>query len=356
MARNITYLLGAGASYHSIPVVEQLNKRMELFLNMATPHQKGEEILEKSFYKNLNLETTLQKYQDIVKNALKHKTVDTYAKKLFLQRKTDELQILKEFLCLYFAFEQSIDNRKIAFGQSFASIPKDALQCIVDGLYCHLDYRYDVFLASLLDKNMKLPSNINIISWNYDHQFELAYMDYAQCNFNEAKTNLKIYPHEKSENGQIVKLNGSANQIIIDGEIYNFESHNSKNDFYFDSLNEITRKKSITEIREYALNFAWEGTKIQKRAIALAQDIMENTNELIIIGYSFPYFNRNVDIDIIGKSNAQSIKVQCLEGDFRGIKQSLVDIFGDDFGSQIHFHDDLSQFYIPSVQFSNNNN
>ncbi len=356
MAKNITYLLGAGASYHSIPVVDQLNRRMELFLNMAIPHQNGESILDKSFYHELDLQSILSKYTKVVNEALKHKTVDTFAKKLFLQKNNSELHLLKEFLCLYFAFEQSTDLRKmVSQGQPFLELPNETLQSTYDHICCHLDYRYDVFMASLLGENIELPKNINIISWNYDHQLELAYMDYAQCSFNDSKTKLKIYPHEKSESGQIIKLNGSANQMLLNGEIYSFEGYKSKADFYIDTISELENKRSISEKKEYALNFAWEDTKIQKRAITLAQDIMVNTDELIIIGYSFPYFNRSVDIDIIAKSNAQSIKVQCLERDFRGIKQSIVDIFEPEYESQIHYYDDLSQFYIPSVQFYNNN-
>src|SRR5690606_32094748 len=104
---------------------------------------------------------------------------------------------------------------------------------------------------------------------------------------------------------------------------------------------------------EYALNFAWERNEIQKHAISLAKHILENTDELIIIGYSFPNFNRSVDIDVLYDFHGNSIKIQCIEKDFGGLKQSLIDIFGEDISSKIHFHDDLSQFYIPSVQFNN---
>lgn len=352
MKRNITYLLGAGASYHSIPVVDQLNKRMELFLNMSIPHQTDEKILDTTFYKNFDLKDILNKYRDVISEALKHKTVDTYAKKLFLQKRNSELYLLKEFLCLYFAFEQSIDDRKLAFGQPFMEIPKENLQSLVHNINCHLDYRYDVFFASLLDENMELPSNINIISWNYDHQLELAYMDYARCTFNVSKTKLKIFPHDKNDKGRIIKLNGSANQMLINGELFNFEQSDSKDDFFIDALTEIVKENDSLK-KEYALNFAWEGTPIQKTAISLAKEIMENTDELIIIGYSFPFFNRNIDIDIVSTYEAQSIKVQCLETDFKGIQQSINDIFGGGIENQIHFHNDLSQFHIPSIHFYN---
>jgi hypothetical protein len=233
MAKNITYLLGAGASYHSIPVVDSLNDRMELFLNMATPHQKGDPIIDKTFYNELNLQSILQKYGNVMLQALKHRTVDTFAKKLFLQKNWDDLHILKEFLCLYFAFEQSPDDRKVVLpGQGFSHIAKEKLQSTLDGLHNHLDYRYDIFLAALLNDEMELPSNINIISWNYDHQFEMAYGDYAKCNFNVSKSKLKIYPHEKCDDGQIIKLNGSANQFILNDRIINFEHHESKRDFF----------------------------------------------------------------------------------------------------------------------------
>lgn len=365
MGKNITYLLGAGASYHSIPVVEAMKDRMEFFINMCgdtMPLAFGLENsfkmdspnIDTSYYGKIELSNILDKYRSILDETLKHRTVDTYAKKLFLRKEEIKLNLLKEFLCLYFAFEQAIDNRKIVKGKSYKNLPQESQQSILDNLNCCLDYRYDVFLASLLGKDMKLPDNVNIISWNYDHQIELAYMDYALCTFNEAKTHLKIYPHDKAENGQIIKLNGSANQFILNDKVHAFEYYLSKNDLYIDIIHEITTPKSLSEKGEYALNFAWEKTPIQKKAISLSKGIIEKTDELIIIGYSFPYFNRSVDIDILSNCNASTIKVQCLHSDFKGIKQSLLDIWGEDISSQIHYHDDLSQFYIPSVQFYNN--
>lgn len=364
--KKITYLLGAGASYHAIPVVDAMNSRMKLFLEMCdetipiafgleSPIKMDSPKIDEELYKHIDLKNILDKYKAIIYEAIKHKTIDTYAKKLFIRSEGPNLFLLKEFLCLYFAFEQSNNINKVVKGKPFEKLQKEIKDSILNDFNTHLDYRYDVFFATLLDKNTKeLPQNIKIISWNYDHQIELAYSDFTGCNIEEAKEFLKVFPRKEEVDGNIIKLNGSANQAIYitdsrSASFHTFEFHKSKNDFLYDTLH---NNSSVNHtIKEYALNFAWEEKEHQKKSIELASSIIKNTDELIIIGYSFPYFNRKIDYKILKVFMGRSIRIQCLEKDFNGIKQNICDIFGEDLGSKIQYHDDLSQFYIPSSQF-----
>lgn len=355
MARNITYLLGAGASYHAIPTVDSLNTRMKIFLEMFDDYtnytsldnpKTFESTVQKDFYQDLNMKGLMAEFKEVVELALLHRTVDTYAKKLYLKGEESKLLKLKSFLCCYFAFEQCRSERKIARGKHFERLNTDLEKLfLVD-----LDYRYDVFLASLLQSDLTLPDNIKIVSWNYDHQLELAYIDYSGNNFNSAKKRLNIFPFVSSSEANIIKLNGSAdfftNTKSKKGIPFTTGNHHTQ---YIETL-QFMENDSFNSSTIPNLKFAWEddlNPEAQLRAI----DIMNYTDELIIIGYSFPYFNRSVDKRLIQSLKSVNIKIQCNKEHFTGIQQNLVDIIGEDVHDQIKYHDDLDQFYIPMSQF-----
>ena len=122
MREQITYILGAGASYHSIPIVNTMNQRMLMFLNLFKEFKNykdspgtvfiSTQASLKDMYKPY-LHQGFEKYREVVEEAVKHYTVDTYARKLWLQNKKIKLKTLKEFLCLFFAFEQSSRSDKL---------------------------------------------------------------------------------------------------------------------------------------------------------------------------------------------------------------------------------------------------
>ena len=84
-----------------------------------------------------------------------------------------------------------------------------------------LDSRYDSFFATLLNNNKLLNPNINIVSWNYDMQFELAYSDFNfdRYNIGMIQDMLQVFPTAHINNyvdynkSAIIKLNGTCNFI-----------------------------------------------------------------------------------------------------------------------------------------------
>ncbi len=373
MSKNITYLLGAGASYHSIPIVNTMNERMRMFLNMLENYKKydhdsfkgkvdyGSRIKFPEFYKNID-SFSFGKYKEVVNEAFKHHTVDTYARKLWLRRQRGHLKLLKEFLCLYFAFEQSPNSDKLLYGTPYDHENVEPYIKHKDHIKISLDYRYDVFMATLLNEYMELPDNISVISWNYDYQLELAYMSYANCSMRVAINDLSIYPGIKEiENSNIVKLNGSAIQRglkekdeWISWDICPINNH----DFYkaalndaFDSSPNLERARS-----ENLINFAWEDRLYQAKAIKRAKEILSNAQELIVIGYSFPNFNKKIDAQLFSRiqPNQMNIKVQCEPEHYIGIEESLKSlnsVIEEDI--EIELHKDLKQFYIPAYHLIN---
>lgn len=210
-----------------------------------------------------------------------------------------------------------------------------------------------MFFASLLNTELELPDNVNIISWNYDHQLEMGYQNYSALNILKCQEKLDIYPRESATNGKVVKLNGSAHQWY----------DKNRNSYLFDEedgdiFKSIMRSFAHPTLKtsKFALNFAWEKGPNQRRAIEIAEDILEKTDELVIIGYSFPYFNRDVDIKLLMRTldSVKRIKVMVHPNDFESVKQSIQDIIGEFAGSIVpELHNDLDQFYIPSKFFGN---
>jgi hypothetical protein len=369
MSKNITYLLGAGASFHSIPIVSTMNERMLLFLNMLERYKiydnesMGERVQISShidfpdYYNGLN-STSFGKYKEVVNEAFKHHTVDTYARKLWLRRQRGHLKLLKEFLCLYFAFEQSPNADKLLYGAPDDHENVGPYIKHQDHINESLDYRYDVFMATLLNEHMRLPENISIISWNYDYQIELAYMSYADCSMKEAIGRLSLYPGlSEIDKARVIKLNGSAIQrgLKEKGEWISWDicPHND-DDFYRAALNDAFDSSPNSERArsENLINFAWEDRLYQARAIERAKEIISNTHELIVIGYSFPNFNKKIDAQIFSgiKKIHYKIKVQCGIDDYHSIDENIKTLGSFMPNADIEYIKNIDQFYIPAYQ------
>ena len=104
MGSNITYLLGAGASCKAMPLVSDMKERMVSLYHMLDSSNQSSDVW---IFKN-KTDRLFERYKPIVNEMANHYTPDTYAKKLFLKGDNDKLLILKEFLNLYFHYEQDI--------------------------------------------------------------------------------------------------------------------------------------------------------------------------------------------------------------------------------------------------------
>lgn len=353
MNNNVTYLIGAGASYNAIPTVESLNDSIKLFMDMMLKFDFKYVSKINDFYK-INPKSIVEKFRFVVQEALNHRTVDTYAKKLFLQKRTEELNDLKAFLSLYFAFEQTFEKGKTLVS-SGAGIVQDIdvikyKNSIRKKFETQIDYRYDVFYATLLNEKLELPHNVNIISWNYDEQWEIALGEYLiNYDSDSLASRVKLFPFENNK-PQIFKLNGNANNVKLKNTAKKLKPLPFGDKFQ--NLLFAFDKYELNEF-EFGLKFAWEASAHYKEMDDRVNKIVSATTELIVIGYSFPYFNRKIDRSILrnARMNLKEIRVQCLEKDYSSIHQSIKDVLEmDDVDANqiIQFHDDVSQFYIPN--------
>lgn len=325
--KKITYLLGAGASANAIPVVAGLKERFKLFLEII-----------KNTRNDISVET-LNEFKEICLKFDSHYSPDTYAKKLFLQNPNihtnSEYHKFKDYLTTYLLFEQ-LSKTNFDIEKLFIHIEKNG-EYINDNrqhfnrINLDLDYRYDAFWATILRNDgtgVKIPDEINIISWNYDIQVEKSYMNFTGLTFDDTVEKLNIVglkqeiPENDLQFSKLIKLNGSA--VIFKNErfddLFDFQNHKldeSAFDIIYDSL-----KQRRTEIKN-CLRFAWENDTIKTQARERARNIIRNSDIIIVIGYSFPYFNREVDQyilqDVSTEMGRQSVYLQLLEKDYKDV-------------------------------------
>lgn len=299
--KRVTYLIGAGASAEALPVVFGLPKRFKFFIDLMN---------NTSISGGLHPDT-MGDLNYVLRNIENHSTVDTYAKKLFLQnpdlRANKEYDRLLNSLSCYFIYEQLKKDKTVkenaVLNREFYKERPDF--DFLNAIHNDLDKRYDTFFATVLTHDRStnqliLPKEINIISWNYDSQFEKAYMNYSGMSYDDSLDALNFIGLKDGEKVRVnqssfIKLNGTAGFFTDKdkfGDLFDYSAH---------EMNEETVgifKKILSSGRsEYknSLRFAWVESDCSKYAIQAAIDVLKNSDIIVIIGYSFPYFNREVD-------------------------------------------------------------
>jgi len=284
--QKITYLLGAGASCHALPVVEKIPERLKDFILQLESKELQPPV--EGYYSDIDVsglaEPISEYYKKMInslhwlyKASIKHSSIDTFAKKLFLIGDNPCLAELKIGLSLFFAYEQ-INN-----------LP---------------DPRYDSFFASILDHSLKLPERVKILTWNYDSQIEISYSGFSgQEDIALCSKQLGVYT--KSDNNppgtpSVFKINGTT--------AFRPRKENYHKLFLTKRRERIDLELSQTFTRDYAeaacapseqlLSFAWEPEVANNLLVKINESVKE-TDVLVIIGYSFPYFNREIDRQII---------------------------------------------------------
>lgn len=330
--KKITYIFGAGASRNALPIVGEIPIRILKLIEFLENEDLSLESDLSFDFPNGNTKSKREwqlEMIDALKWALqasqKHASVDTFAKKLFIKDQFDELKRLKVALSVFFIFEQ------------IRSKP---------------DFRYDAFFASLLNENIHdLPENVRI-SWNYDYQFELSFSEYTgSTDIKQNQEKLRVYTKHGNEHARggfgIYKLNGTTGLQHDNGRIYLYSpSLTTAIDRSF--VEQIT-KSYITATYQKgttpALSFAWErdfGGDIVAKAVEKTKD----TSVLIVIGYSFPFFNRTIDRQIIGSMDQLS-KVYFQSPDADTVKERFQALKDNLSGIQLVPKYDVDQFLLP---------
>lgn len=356
--KKLTYIIGAGASAEALPVVSNFNERLEMFIFLL------KEYVEQDIYYELFT---------LMNNIKNHSTVDTYAKKLYLQDKSlgqPEYRRMINLISSYFIFEQLKKGANIAqpsnkkIKEFFDELKTDTdihLSYVND-----LDIRYDAFFAAILKHDNKdkiiVPPEINVISWNYDSQFEKAYMNYTGCKYDETLEHLNVIgaygrDFHNVPKSTFVKLNGMAGFVtdkLKCGELFDY-SINRLDDISMTILAETVSNKHANY--ETSIRYAWIKNSESENAILAANTILKNSDIIVVIGYSFPYFNREVDRAIFENVNVEGKYEFKVSGKTAKIyiqsPPSSNDQIADAFRSIIpnavtHPYTSVNQFLIPN--------
>lgn len=295
----LTYLIGAGASVGAIPIVNELLPNISSFIaefkSLVTNYEISPIPNNIQIIKSPSelLDEMEEDVKWLLSEAFKYSTIDTLAKKLFLRNEIDDYNRLKSILNIYLGFRQSTNS---------------------------LDKRYDNFFATILKADngrAKLPKKVCVLSWNYDIQFELSLSKFLGKPIHQllAEDIQLIQPNSPLDNFDsdkftIIKLNGSAT----------YQQHQSSTLSEF--LSDVTNLQNLKNRRvllDYILlkgnqlsnnlSFAWEDRNNLDYLSEKVKSILEETYVLTVIGYSFPTFNREIDLKMFRKKFNRSGKI-----------------------------------------------
>lgn len=332
---DVAFLFGAGASAKVLPTVKDIPGRLEKFIKYIDSNRKDFWIIEMTDYPDKKLSEATDMLVDdlnwLLSNTKMHASIDTFAKKLFLIQDEPSLKRLKLAFSIFFIHEQADNNA---------------------------DNRYDAFLASII-RNHKLdfPKNVKILSWNYDFQFEKAYMEFSgksSLSENQIILNVKekyIRKDNIDDNFTIIKLNGTTSIYALNSGYHKLalmrELVSKKTIGDLSNLIEIFYSVRHNDDIQCSLSFAWEREAGYGGILDDAKKSLKDTEILIVIGYSFPFFNREVDRDIItAMPNLKKVYFQSLEPEAISERFESIISPGREYISVLKR--DVEQFFLPN--------
>lgn len=358
----VVYLLGAGASRGTrdydgkevsreekennenhiltgIPLVSEIPQRLRYIINILSSTDFLEH-KDKIIPLNANGGTGFTDAQNILIKDLqwladessRHATIDTFAKKLYLTGDDRGFIKLEKLLTIFFIIEQYLNN---------------------------IDGRYDTYLANILTNKIEIPDDIAILTWNYDSQFEIAFREYKGREISSpSEVGVCSEYDDGMENNcsrpKIFKLNGSAsfNGFYSLGHWCQNGSQDINN-IYIDNLLDAYWK----DYNSSKLSFAWDnrlkGTEKSKWFWNVVNKEISSAKTLVVIGYTFPFFNREVDRSLFTMMpNLDHIYIQ--DPNAAQLKNNILPVLSDVQKSvakrlqdKITIITNCDQFYLP---------
>ncbi len=307
--KTITYFIGAGASFHSLPLIRTMGVRMQAFSSFLKHQRENGEI------KKELIQPFIDELDKLITHEKESTSIDAYAKELTNSNKQMELHRLKMVLSSYFIFEQLIKPEDIIFYEKDGKTKVSSE--IQEMLSTPIDRRYRTFWADYINGFDSVPaSNIKIISWNYDMQFEFAFSRLKNYSLELTQQEIQVFPAKLKTIDKkkfcLLKINGTAGLFRENGkEINKLENYfdlkqHHLNNFNLELLLNIFNQNYSRVFTEPVFSFAWEENSITNETRKIAKEILNETNILVIIGYSFPSFNRTIDRQLF--ENIESIE------------------------------------------------
>ncbi len=311
------YLTGAGASCNALPMTINFSQGL---LDCYHAYQQFKDDLKSQ---KPTISTESLKYEAefirclgwLIDEAKQHASIDTYAKKLIMRRDKQKLHELKATLSAFFVLEQA--RKKV-------------------------DHRYDSFFASVIKYDafgrVEWPKNLKVLTWNYDMQIEKAFFEY------HPNEDFVVQYIALSDN--VLRLNGVAGTLIPGhiGPSYTCVLKPYSVDTALTVLDMFGKHLEDPSQYQPDINFAWEQSEIY--IDRKMKPIASSANILIVIGYSFPFFNRETDRRILNEMKAlEKIYIQVPKESHGAIKDRLMTLRKD--LPEPSLIEDVDRFYIP---------
>lgn len=340
----ITYFLGAGASFNALPIWKGQGNSMVEVANQIRAVTNNTDVKKSPetavlFYNSelIDLANKMSNYGSL---AVEFGSIDVYARRLHLLGENEELNNLKYHLSVYFdLWENFIYKNQI-------------IDLIKKTHYQKIDKRYYSLLSVLLEKNgntPKLNDLVSFISWNYDLQMEMAYKSFLPNNANSLKdinSGFRFLTDEENDNDlDIIHLNGHRGVFKNGGKTYSNVRDNlydSFEEYLLGLLDNTTQFRRSKIDYSNCMKYAWE---TESKSLEYAKKVMRDTDILIIIGYSFPSYNRKIDSELINEFEKKSSR-QIIYQDPNANQELLKSIFRNT--ENVKFKkENTNQFHIP---------
>ena len=338
-AVSLVYYIGAGASAKSLPLVSNTPSRMR---DLANELSNGDYELD-SQHSDV-LKGLCSEMKGLADRSASCPSIDVLAQHLHLQGNAVELRMLKATLSAYYVLEQSCN-------------PSDP--------------RYGDFFAYMADKDasgtLAMPTDVRVVSWNYDMQFEKSFAELIHDPRYEKRRGsgkmLQVVPTgiESPEHYDdifsIYKLNGTAGtrdnreilvksyDPVVYGQAGRLDSGDLRLTLHF------YEKVTSGNDRPY-LQFAWEDDDRRDSVLRLIRRFAP-VEILVVIGYSFPLLNRDLDRSVLEVLSPNEVFLQ-VAGDEAvmdrlaglGVESQSIKVVRD----QDQFH--IPHSYSPSARLS----
>lgn len=351
MEKSLTYILGAGASFQSIPVVKTFNQRLlkfKEFLLSESNHTRVSPKLKKRYDEAAYL------YEMLFNEFSSHHSFDTYFKKLFHLGDSKNINRKKRLLNLYFFWEHSKNSMGYNSWNEEGWNEKDFYK---ESLF---DKRYDALIAGLLKPfsgRTEVVSDINFITWNYDINLLNSIKSFFSPDIEYGKFISRI-----QKNQFVWEIDKRIKIINVNGFFYSNDLEKVKD---LSNLNfaEILEKKlssgyhSNLEIDEDAdkIRFAWELSEVDRNSLKehLGNAIRSSEN-IIVVGYTFPVYNRLIDFGYLSQEDISNKKIVIQNPNAEELMQNLLDIYRIRGKTNIQAVSGCDSFYLPSSIFGIN--
>jgi hypothetical protein len=266
MADLVLYLTGAGASAEALPVVRDIGDELAHFGSAIKAASRPSLVPDDMEWERVRSDL-LDEVVWVMDQSARHASVDTFARKLTLQNDANALIRLKRVLSCFFVYKQATTQA---------------------------DKRYDAFLASILGlddtrRRIQLPANVQVLTWNYDLQWEKAFYGFVGSHEPVGE-----WFHAKP--GFLHHLNGYCGAPATadwGGEAMNSALEGTENKRAMHATIKLFFDYCVQERWARIMTFAWEsGAEQIVNSLRVGWDQVKT---VVVIGYSFPFFNRDVD-------------------------------------------------------------